>query len=191
MTLLAKFIETCGEILKGRKEMIDVEKLDPKFKYEVMKEPGGEHLTMCFACGTCSASCPIREVDERFNPRRIIKMAILGMKKEVLSSDFIWLCTSCYACHERCPQGVLVTDLMTALKNLAVKEGYMHPSYEAQIAALHNYGGLYEIEDFTNKKRVKRGLPPISQNAESARKLLNLANIYKYVEKEEELRRSK
>ncbi len=161
--------------------MIKVEELDSQFKYEVMKEPGGEHLTNCFACGTCTASCPIREVNEHFNPRRIIRMTVLGMKEEVLSSSFLWLCTGCYACQERCPQGVCLTDLMAVLKNIAVKQGYMHPSYEAQIAALHNYGGLYEIEDFTNKKREQRGLPPISQNVLATRKLLGLANIYNYI----------
>jgi heterodisulfide reductase subunit C len=158
--------------------MIDVSKLDTKFKYEIMEEPGGERLTRCFTCGTCTASCVIKRVKDDFDPRKIIKMAMLGMKDEVLSSDFIWLCTSCYACQERCPQDVLVTDIMTAIKNIAVKQGYTHPSYIAQVAALYNYGSLYEMDDFTNKRRNKRGLPSLSYNIPRARKLLFKTKIY-------------
>ena len=56
-------------------EVIDVSKLDKDFKYQVIREPGGEGLLSCFACGTCAASCPVREIDDRFNPRRLISWA--------------------------------------------------------------------------------------------------------------------
>jgi heterodisulfide reductase subunit C len=161
--------------------MIDVSKLDKDFKYEVMKEPGGEKLTRCFACGTCVASCVIRSVDDRFDPRKIIRMAVLGMKEQVLSSDFIWFCTSCYTCTERCPQDVLVTGVMNALKNIAVREGFIHRSYIAQIAALFNYGSLYEVDDFTNRRREKRGLPPLAYDILRAKKLLSMTDVYQRV----------
>ncbi len=90
----------------GRQSVVQIEDLDFGFRGEVAAEPGGEMIRYCFQCGTCTASCPVRAVEDRFNPRRIIRMAILGMKKEVLNSSFIWLCSSCYACQQRCPQGV-------------------------------------------------------------------------------------
>ena len=54
--------------------MIDSKDLDPNFKFEVSKELGGAHLTRSFACGTCTAGCPVREIDEKYNPRKIIRM---------------------------------------------------------------------------------------------------------------------
>ena len=89
-------------------EKIEVDKADPKFRNELLREPGGEKIYACFMCRTCTASCPITAVNARFNPLRIIRLALYGFKDAVLKSDFIWLCSSCYACQERCPQGVSI-----------------------------------------------------------------------------------
>jgi heterodisulfide reductase subunit C len=137
--------------------------LVPKFKYDVACEPGGENIKLCFGCGICTASCPIREVDSRYNPRRIIRMVLLGMKDRVLRSDFIWLCSSCYACSERCPQGVRFTDVMNAIKNLAVKEGFIHPAFVLQVDMIKKSGRLYEIDEFDNNKRCAAGLPVVNK----------------------------
>ena len=148
--------------------------LDLKFKYRIMQEKGGERIVRCFSCDTCTLSCPVRLVDEEFNPRRIIRLALLGAKEEVLHSPFIWLCSACYLCSERCPQDVKITDLMTALKNIAVKEGLMPPSPPAQLDLLQQHGRLYEIGEFENKKRAKQSLPALEERREFSARLLEL-----------------
>ena len=158
---------------------INLGKTDPNFKFEVAEIPGGENITRCFSCGTCTLGCPVSEVDQRYNPRRIIHMVLLGLKNEVLKSDFIWLCTSCYTCSERCPQDVLITDIMTALKNIAVREGYIHPSYVEQIKALATFDGLYEIGDFDNKKRAKIGLPIIRRKGNAIKRIMKKTDVLK------------
>ena len=107
--------------------------LDTKFKYDVANEPGGEKLKLCFACGQCTASCPVSEIDPEYNPRRIIRMVLLGMREQVLSSGFIWLCTQCYTCQAHCPQGVDFSDVMKALRCMAVREGYVDLSFVEQV----------------------------------------------------------
>jgi len=151
--------------------MIDSKKLDPNFKYEVAAEIGGANINRCFACGTCTAGCPVREIDEKYNPRKIIRMVLLGMREHVLKSDFIWLCSTCYTCYDRCPQGVQLTSIMTALKNIAAREGYIHPSFKEQARLVSKFGRLYEVEDFDNKKREKLGLPPIKKNFDDITKI--------------------
>ena len=159
------------------REKIDADQLDPNFKFEVAKERGGELIVRCFACGTCSASCPVRQVNDRFNPRRIIHMVLLGLKEQVLTDDFVWLCAGCFSCQERCPQGVKIGDLMTALRNIAVREGHIHPSFTAQIVLLGKAGRLMEIGDFENKKRGRLGLPPMRQDASEVCALLERSGI--------------
>jgi heterodisulfide reductase subunit C len=158
-----------------------VEDLKPKFKYEIAQEPGGENIKLCFACGICTASCPIREVDSRYNPRKIIRMILLGMKERILNSEFIWLCSNCYACTERCPQGVRFTDVMNAIKNLAVKEGYLPPAYVHQINTLKQFGRLYEIDEFDNNKRIAFGLPKVEKAKGFTKKVIELTRLDKLI----------
>lgn len=144
-------------------EPIKIDKEALNFREEVLNTPGGEHLLKCFACGTCTASCPVREVDDSYNPRRIIRMTLLGMRDEVLRSEFIWHCSTCYTCSERCPQGVHLTSIMRALKNIAVREGIIPESYKMQAKSIRSMGKIYEIEDFDNKKRARLGLPELEK----------------------------
>ncbi len=114
---------------KGRKKVIRSSELDPKFKYEVASQPGGEKLKVCFACGVCTAGCPVSEISNKFDPRKIIRMVLMGMKERVLSSDFVWYCTQCFTCSGHCPQDVKFTDIIRVLRDMAVKEGYVDPSF--------------------------------------------------------------
>jgi heterodisulfide reductase subunit C len=98
---------------------------DPHFKNEVASKPGAEAFMKCFTCGTCTASCPVAEVHDEYDPRRIIRMAVLGMREEVLSSDIIWMCSRCYTCHALCPQNVKFTDVIAILREMAIEEGYV------------------------------------------------------------------
>ncbi|UCD59177.1 MAG: 4Fe-4S dicluster domain-containing protein [Candidatus Hydrogenedentota bacterium] len=148
--------------------------LDFDFKYEIAREPGGEHILRCFACGTCSAGCPVHAVEAKYNPRRIIRKILLGMKDDVLNSDFIWLCSTCYSCQERCPQDVRIADLMTSVKNYAARHGKAPASYLQQLDLIKKFGRLYEIDEFDNKKREKMGLPSLPFTCEEVETLLHL-----------------
>jgi heterodisulfide reductase subunit C len=166
--------------------VVGAREMDPSFVEEIAAELGGAHVRRCFACGTCTASCPIREVTERYNPRRIIHMALLGLRQQVLSSDFIWLCSTCYACHERCPQDVRITELMHAIKNIAVREGHIHPSYRTQGDLIQNHGRLYDITDFENQRRSDLGLPPIVERPDDYRRILSATGMNAKIQVREE-----
>jgi quinone-modifying oxidoreductase subunit QmoC len=89
---------------------------------EIVATPGGEKIFSCLQCGTCGSACPV-SVYMDYTPRRLIGMVREGFKDEVITSFAIWLCTSCYECTVRCPAGIRVTDVMYALKRIAIREG--------------------------------------------------------------------
>lgn len=152
---------------------IDLDQADPKFRKDLASQPGGERIAACFTCRTCVASCPITAVNDRFNPLRIIRMALYGLRKEVLGSDFIWLCSSCYACQERCPQGVSITDFMTLLKNMAVQAGHVPAGVKIQKETITGQGRIYAIDEFDNKKRNKIDLPSLPTSCEAVKDLFS------------------
>ncbi len=78
---------------------------------------GGDRLPLCMQCGACSGSCPIG-VHMDHGPRKLFMMIRAGMKQDVMRSNTLWNCTSCYRCVVRCPRGVPVT---TILQDLAAK----------------------------------------------------------------------
>ena len=139
--------------------------LDSAFRKEVMDEPLGESIKHCFQCGVCTASCPVGRIEQRYNPRRIIKLVLMGARHEVLDNEFIWLCSLCYTCQERCPQGVMIPEVMVALKNIAVSEGRIPKSIKRLINEIKEHGRVYRISEFDNRRRSRMNLPHISEDS--------------------------
>jgi heterodisulfide reductase subunit C len=152
-------------------ETIQLDGVDAGFKRELARRPEARNLMACFTCLTCAASCPVAQVDSRFNPIRIIRMALLGLKGDVLASETLWLCSSCYTCQERCPNDVTITDFLTLLKNMALEEGHAPQGIRAQEDLVRTHGRIYPLDDFDNKKREKIDLPPLPTTCEVMDKL--------------------
>ena len=111
--------------------------------------PGDSRLEMCVQCGTCGGSCPSGP-DMDFTPRAIFAMMRAGMKDEVLRSNTPWFCVSCYYCTVRCPQQIHITDVMYALKNMAIKAKLYQDSTapdfsQTFIDNVENYGRSFEL----------------------------------------------
>lgn len=106
-------------------KVIDTKNIDQNFKYEIAKQEGGEGILKCFACGSCTARCPEMDVKLEWNPRVIIRKALFGLKDEVLSSEFVWVCSSHYRCLEKCPQKVNVKEVMNAVRNARLNEEHL------------------------------------------------------------------
>ena len=118
--MIKKYV-VCKEIILSLSTL----KLDANFKYSVSQRPGGEHLTYCFACGTCTGSCPTHRLIPALNPQKIIHMILLGFKKSVLSAIAIWDCSLCHTCDVVCPQDVRFSKIILVLRQMAYEERYV------------------------------------------------------------------
>ena len=96
--------------------------LRKKFLEEAELVPGGERISRCLQCGTCTGSCPVSYAMD-ISPRMVIALFRAGQIEEILRSRTIWICASCYMCTTRCPQDIKITDLLYALKRTAMDTG--------------------------------------------------------------------
>jgi heterodisulfide reductase subunit C len=150
------------------------------FAKEITSTLGGETITLCYQCGTCAASCPVAKVTDKYNPREVIRLALLGLRDEVLTGGAIWLCSSCYNCQERCPQKVEIADVIYALRNIAIREGNVPNIYAEFAAGLMSEGRIVPISKFLEKKRAEYGLPQLKPaGVEAVRKILSATGFDK------------
>ena len=93
------------------------------FSNDIKNTPGGANLRNCFLCGSCTACCPVSEIDDEYNPRKMMRLVLLD-NEEVIKSDEIWKCNQCHACVAHCPQDVRFADVVRSLRETAIEKGY-------------------------------------------------------------------
>ena len=153
---------------------------------EVSNLLGGETITRCYQCGTCASSCPVTKLSSKFNPREIIKLSLLGQTEKILANEALWLCCSCYNCQERCPQKVEIADVIYALRNLAIKKGYIPAIYSEFFSAISTKGRIATVSKFVEKKRIDLGLPALTATGiNQLKEILSATGFNKLVLKEE------
>ena len=158
--------------MTGQESIVNLSEADTRFLRKLESELGASELSKCFQCGVCAASCPVREVEASFSPRKVMKLAKLGLKKQVYASDTIWLCSMCFMCQERCPQDVRPPEVMTVLRNMATKEGAAPPNLLKLLDIIKRSGRVYAVDDFTNEERVDRGLPEVESESGFVKKIM-------------------
>jgi len=85
----------------------------------------GNWVKMCMQCGVCAGSCPLG-ADWEHTPQELFMMIRAGKREEVLTSESMWMCTSCYNCIVRCPRELPITHIMHGLANYAHRLGIAH-----------------------------------------------------------------
>lgn len=156
---------------KPKKDIIRLDELDRDFAKAVAKA-GGEKINLCIQCGTCTASCPSGR-RTAFRTRQLIRRAMLGFRDEVLSDKDLWLCTTCFTCLERCPRGVDPTDVIIALRNMAVEAGYMLGQHKYVSSLFVKYGHAVPINEENRKLRASLGLSEIPPTTHKHKKALD------------------
>ena len=91
----------------------------------------GEWVKMCMQCGVCAGSCPLGDAWEH-PPQEIFMMIRAGKRDDVLTSDSMWMCTSCYNCIVRCPRELPITHIMHGLAHYAKRLGIQPKSNPTQ-----------------------------------------------------------
>lgn len=96
------------------------------FYKEVIKHEKGKNITKCIQCGTCSGTCPVERIKPEYSPRKIIAQILAGFQDEVIHSPLMWICARCQYCVVKCPKGVKPGEIITVIRNIAIKNGILN-----------------------------------------------------------------
>jgi heterodisulfide reductase subunit C len=91
---------------------------------EQVTEISGENIFACYQCGTCSSGCPFIETMD-IHPHMVLRTIMFGLT-DVLESNTIWLCASCFMCAERCPRDIDMARVMESLRQIKLRENKDH-----------------------------------------------------------------
>jgi Fe-S oxidoreductase len=110
---------------------------DTSFTKKV-EELGGATASVCYQCGTCTATCPLG-----VQVRKLLRDIQLGAKDDAVNDNNVWACATCKLCELRCPKGVSITDLLHSLRVLAFEARKAPAKLEQAIWAIYEEGNPY------------------------------------------------
>jgi Fe-S oxidoreductase len=117
----------------------DVE-LTQDFFQSLYEVSDGERLKNCIQCASCSGVCPFGYL-MAYPPGRMIAYLRADMFGSILETDTVWMCVSCYACTEICPQNIPVTPaLMTRTKEELLLAGNIPDELQDALMNSQRYG---------------------------------------------------
>jgi heterodisulfide reductase subunit C len=97
---------------------------DKTVKHEFIEKVAklsGQDIYQCFQCGTCGGACPMSDHMEAV-PRKIMRMAQLGLEDNINDLNTFWTCASCHSCSVNCPRGIDLAKVMEAIRQLTLRK---------------------------------------------------------------------
>jgi len=110
--------------------------------------PDAHYGDACLTCGSCASACPISGIDG-FDPRKAVRMAVLGLEEELIASQWPWKCTLCGKCEEACPMNVEIVGLIQRVRGLRDRGKVPGPLHKGVLMCLEKGNNLgIPREDF-------------------------------------------
>lgn len=79
--------------------------------------PGGDRLDLCLTCGACASGCPATGL-EGMDPRKFLRLAVLGLDDQIAGHPWVWMCSMCMRCTHACPMGINIGAMVYEARNL-------------------------------------------------------------------------
>lgn len=134
---------------------------------QLLKEIDMFNPNDCYQCTKCTSGCEAMKLLE-LEPHKITALVKMGYIQEVLNSDIIWTCVTCYKCKQRCPQKVSPVDIMYVCKNMSILTGKNVPGeYSNWLQGVLGTGYIFQPQQARTSDgqavgRAELGLPDYS-----------------------------
>ncbi len=138
-------------------------------------------LDACTRCGRCHAACPAANSGFPLSPRDLILVLRSYADKsfyrprqkataaatpgnppllagEVVPEPWLWSCTTCLSCVDRCPVGIRHVPLIVQMRRYLVSQGQVDQRLQEALMNLTRYGNSFGQSERTRAKWTQ-GLP--------------------------------
>lgn len=123
-----------------------------------------ELIRRCEQCGTCTASCPTKEVSD-FNIRKLVRHLQLEIHEDPeFLKTYPWLCTLCFRCKELCTEGLEIPKLVWALRELALKKDAVPTEVPDLLETIKTDSSPYILK---GKSKTSRISPPLNSQEDA------------------------
>jgi excisionase family DNA binding protein len=113
-------------------------------------KPQLQVISQCLTCGSCASGCPVSGVDG-MDPRKAIRMSVLGLEQELIDSQWPWKCTLCGKCEEACPMNVEIVATLRRVRGLRDRDKVPGPLHKGVLMCLDKGNNLgIPQEDFVD-----------------------------------------
>ena len=79
------------------------------------------NLSLCLTCGACASGCPATGLED-MDPRKFLRMAVLGLDDEITEHPWVWMCSMCFRCTYACPMEINIAGLIYEARKLWPRE---------------------------------------------------------------------
>jgi len=136
-------------------------------------------------CGICACTCPVSGVDG-LDPRKVVRLAAMGLEQELVESRWPWICTMCGKCEQACPMEVRIPDVVRRIRSLRDRDqvpGILHKGLQAALETGNNLrlpkdDFLFILEDVAGEIREEPGFEELQVHVDKkgARVLTTIHN---------------
>ena len=100
---------------------IKIDKLKAKIKKHIHKAVPQSNIDYCLTCGLCVSGCPASGL-EGLDPRKFLRLLLLGQDEQLLETNWIYSCTMCARCKYACPMNIDIGRIVYELRGMRPKD---------------------------------------------------------------------
>jgi len=103
------------------KKILDISSLRARVKRQVEEAVPDARIDYCLTCGLCASGCPASGI-EGLDPRKFLRLMVLGQDEDLLKTNWIYACTMCQRCKYACPMGIDIGRMVYELRGMRPKD---------------------------------------------------------------------
>ncbi|UKL13569.1 4Fe-4S dicluster domain-containing protein [Dissulfurimicrobium hydrothermale] len=100
---------------------LDIVRLRAWVKGRIERSVPDARIDYCLTCGLCASGCPATGIDG-LDPRKFLRLLVLGQDDEILKTNWIYTCTMCQRCRYVCPMGIDVGRIVYEIRGMRPRD---------------------------------------------------------------------